>query len=187
MGILVGLSPFIVYALMAGVSMSLALWLGLAAAFVVAIRDFVHSKSIRLLDMGGMAVFFLTAFFSGFIEPQLKFQTVRLAVDCGFLFMAVVSLIRRDPLTLGHAREFAPKEMWARPDFIRGNYLVSIVWTVAFAITATVDGFANFDNTFPQSIDIAVCLAALGLAIAFTLRYRALAPVQTRRPAALRW
>jgi hypothetical protein len=187
MGILIGFSPFILYALVAGVSMSLALWIGLAAAFTVAIRDFVHSKAVRLLDVGGMALFALTALFSGFVEPGLKFQTVRLVVDCGFLLMAAASLARRDPITLGYSREFAPREMWSQPGFIRGNYVVTAAWTAAFAATAAVDGIANFDNTFPQSLDIAVCLAALGLAIAFSVRYRALAPVQARRPAALRW
>ncbi|HEX3674423.1 MAG TPA: hypothetical protein VHU87_09145 [Rhizomicrobium sp.] len=185
MGILIGFAPFIVYALLASVSMSLALWLALAAAFVVAIRDFIQSKAVRLLDIGGMALFFLMALFIGFVEVTLKAPTVRLVIDLGFLLMAAISLIRRDPITLGYAREFAPKEMWTQGSFIRGNYIVTAVWTAAFAVTAAVDAVANFNNTFSQALEIAIGLAALGSAIAFTARYRALAPA--RKPAAFRW
>lgn len=187
MGVLIGFIPFIVFALLAGVSMSLALWLALAAAFVVGIRDFLHSKALRVLDVGGMALFVFMALFIGFVEPGLKESTTRLVIDCGFLLMAGVSLIRRDPVTLGYAREFAPPESWTQPAFIRANYIVTGVWTFAFAITALFDGIANFDNTFSQTIEISAGLAALVVAIAFTARYRALAPVQVRRPAALRW
>ncbi len=185
MGILIGFTPFIVYALLSSVSMDLALWAGLAAAFVVAIRDFVQSKAVRLLDIGGMALFFALALFVGFIETGLKAPTVRLVVDCGFLVMAAASLIRRDPITMGYAREFAPQEMWTQPGFIRGNYTVTAVWTAAFAVMAVVDGTVNFDKSFSPVLEVAVCLVALGLAVGFTARYRALAPA--RKPAAFRW
>ena len=67
MGVLIGFIPFIVFALLAGVSMSLALWLALAAAFVVGIRDFLHSKELRVLDVGGMGLFIFMALFIGFV------------------------------------------------------------------------------------------------------------------------
>ncbi|MGH6873050.1 MAG: hypothetical protein ACREHE_16260 [Rhizomicrobium sp.] len=187
MGVLIGFIPFIVFALLAGVSMSLALWAGLAAAFVVGIRDFLHSKALRLLDVGGMTLFFLMALFIGFVEPTLKNATTRLVVDCGFLLMAGFSLARRDPVSLGYAREFAPKEVWSDAVFLRANYVVTGVWTAAFAVAATFDGIANFDHDFSQTIEISAGLAALALAIGFTARYRALAPAPIRRPAALHW
>lgn len=187
MGVLIGFIPFIVFELVAGLSMSLALWAGLAAAFVVGIRDFLHSKAVRPLDVGGMVLFLVMALFTGIVEPQLKEPTTRLVIDCGFLLMAAVSLIRRDPITLGYAREWAPQEAWMQPAFLRANWLVTAVWTAAFAVMTLFDGIANFDNTFSQTIEIAACLAALGVAIVFTARYRALSPGPVRRPAALRW
>jgi hypothetical protein len=185
MGILIAFAPFIVFALLSGLSLGLALWVGLAASFVVAIRDFIQSKAVRLLDIGGMVLFILVALFIGFVEPQLKAPTVRLVVSTGFLLMTAVSLMRRDPVTLAYAREFAPREMWGQAAFLRGNYIVTAAWTFAFAVTAGADAVANFDNTFPESLEIAIGLAALALAIAFTARYRALAPA--RRPPAFRW
>jgi hypothetical protein len=187
MGVLIGFAPFILYALLAGLSLSLALWVGLAAAFVVGIRDFTHSKVVRLLDWGGMALFFLMAVYIGFIQLNLKIPTARLVVDCGFLLMTVVSLARRDPVTLGYAREFVPREIWAKPAFIRGNYIVTGAWAAAFAAMTVADGIANFDNTFSQPLEIAIGIVALGLAVLFTARYRALAPVRTGRPAGFRW
>jgi len=185
MGILIAFAPFIAFALLNGLSLGLALWAGLAASFVVGIRDFIQSKTVRLLDIGGMALFILVALFIGFVEPQLKAPTVRLVISSGFFLMTAASLIRRAPVTLAYAREFAPKEMWTAPGFIRGNYIVTAAWTLAFAVTACFDAIANFDNTFPESLEVAAALAALTLAVGFTARYRALAPA--RRPQAFRW
>ncbi|HTQ13528.1 MAG TPA: hypothetical protein VMH86_06605 [Rhizomicrobium sp.] len=187
MGVLIAFIPFIVFSLLAGVSMSLSLWAALAAAFVVGIRDFLHSKSLRVLDAGGMALFFVMALFVGFVEPTLKDSTTRLVIDLGFLLMSAVSLVRKSPASLGYAREFVPPEIWNRPDFLRANYVVTGVWTAAFATATAFDGIANFDHDFSATIEIAGALTALVVAIAFTARYRPLAPMPVRRPAALRW
>ncbi|HUJ02423.1 MAG TPA: hypothetical protein VLW75_02210, partial [Rhizomicrobium sp.] len=83
MGILLGFAPFILFALATSVSMSLALWLAFAAAFVNTIRDFVASPTVRVLDAGSMALFGSLALYFGFVDPSLSIEAVRLIVDGG--------------------------------------------------------------------------------------------------------
>jgi len=184
MGILYAFTPFIFFALLASItmSMSLALWAALAAAFTIAIRDFAHSKSLRSLDIGCMLLFGLLALYIGFVQPGLKIETVRLVVDCGMFLIAFGSIVLRSPFTLAYAREFTAKEVWTSPAFLRANYVITGLWAAAFAATCAADAVANFDNKFPLALDIAIGLAVLGLAVVFTARYRFTA----RAPAAAR-
>jgi hypothetical protein len=174
MGILYAFTPFILFALLASVtlSMSLALWVALAAAFTIAIRDFAHSKSLRAFDIGGVFLFGLLALYLGFVQPGLKSETVRLVVDCALLLIALGSIALRNPFTSAYAREFTPKDAWRSATFIRANYIITALWAAAFAATGAADAVANFDGRFPLSLDTAVGLAVLGLAVVVTARYR---------------
>jgi len=171
MGILLGFAPFIVFALLTSVSVSLGLWLAFAAAFVITIRDFVESPTLRLLDAGSVTLFGLMALFTGFIEPSLTLQSVRLVVDASFLGMALVSLGLRRPVTVDYGHEHLPKDVWNTPAFLRANYILTGAWAAGFAVMTAADIASVFIAQVPLSLDIAVGLAALGLAIAFTVRY----------------
>ena len=171
MGILLGFAPFIVFALLTNVAVDLALWAAFATAFALAIRDFAHTRILRVLDVGSTALFGLLALYAGFIQPGLSLQAVRLVVDCGLLLIAIFSIASRNPFTLQYAREQTPKEIWDHPVFIRTNYIITGVWTLSFLVTTLADGAATFDKGFPLSLDIAVGLGALALAVIFTARY----------------
>jgi len=173
MGILLGFAPFIVFAVLAGLSTDLALWMALAVAFVIAIRDFAHTRLLRVLDMGSVALFGLLALYTGFVQPSLSIQGVRLVVDGGLMIIALVSILIGNPFTLDYAREQVPEEFWQTPLFLRTNYIVAAVWVLAFGAMTAADAFATFNARFPLTLDIAASLAALALAIVFTTRYPA--------------
>ena len=97
MGILLGFVPFIVFALLTGVSVSLALWLAFAAAFAIGIRDFLHAKMLRMLDVSCLVLFAILALYAGFIQPSLTVQAVRLIADLGLFLLAIVSMVMRTP------------------------------------------------------------------------------------------
>ena len=65
MNLVVGFAPFILFTLLSRLSADLALWVAFAAAFVVTIRDFVESPSLRLLDAGSFILFALLALVRG--------------------------------------------------------------------------------------------------------------------------
>jgi hypothetical protein len=121
MGILLGFAPFILFALLTNISVSLALWVAFASAFAIGIRDFAQTRILRVLDVGSTALFGLLALYAGFIEPSLSVQAVRLVVDCGLLLIAATSMAIRNPFTLQYAREQTPREFWDTPVFIRTN------------------------------------------------------------------
>jgi hypothetical protein len=173
MGILLGLTPFILFSLLTGLSVSLALWIAFAAAFAIGIRDFLHAKMLRLLDVSCLALFALLAIYSGFIQPSLPVQAVRMIADVGLLLLAAISIAMRNPFTLQYAREEAPEELWSTAPFIRANYILAAVWTIAFAVMATADAYATFNRKFPLSLDVAAGLGTLALAIVFTVRHPA--------------
>jgi len=181
MGILLGFAPFILFALLTSVSVSLALWSALAAAFAIAIRDFAHSPSLRMLDAGSVSLFFLLALYAGFIQPSLSFQAVRLIVDGGLLGIALYSLAQRHPFTIDYARDEVPEEMWGTPLFLRANYIITMVWCVAFAVMTAADALATFNREVPVALDAAAGLAALFGAVVFTARYPTHARVQAER------
>jgi hypothetical protein len=173
MGILLGFAPFIVFALLTNVAVDLALWAAFATAFVLSIRDFAQTRVLRILDVGGTALFGLLALYAGFVQPGISLQAVRFVVDCGLLLIAVYSMVSGNPFTLQYAREQTPPDIWDSPVFIRTNYIITSVWTIAFLTTTAADGMATFDKKFPLSLDIAVGLASLAVAVIFTARYPA--------------
>ena len=173
MGVALGFAPFVIFAVLMNVSVSFALWLAFAAAFAIGMYDFLHTRALRLLDVGGTVIFGTLALYAGFIQPSLSIEIVRLVVDAGLLLLALYSLLRREPFTLPYAREQVSQELWSAPGFVRTNYIVTAVWTAAFAVMTLADAGATFGPVIPLSLDIGIGAGALALAIAFTARYPA--------------
>jgi hypothetical protein len=181
MGILLGFTPFIIFTLLTSVSVSLALWVSFAAAFAIGIRDFLHAKMIRTLDAGCLALFSLLAIYAGFVQPSMTVQAVRMIADVGLFLLALVSIAMKNPFTLQYARDEIPEADWGTPEFLRANYTLSGVWAATFSVMAIADGFATFSPKTPIALDIAVGLAALALAIVYTVRWAGM-PLRNNNP-----
>src|ERR1700755_2348398 len=96
MNLVVGFAPFILFALLSRLSADLALWVAFAAAFVVTIRDFVESPSLRLLDVVSLVLFALLAVVRGFLDPTLSLAAVRfIAESLLFLLLLAPLLVKR--------------------------------------------------------------------------------------------
>jgi hypothetical protein len=170
---LLGFAPFIVFALLAIVAVDLALWVAFATAFAVGIRDFAQARLLRFLDVASTALFGLLALYVGFVQPGMPITIVRLAVDGGFCAICLLSILIRNPVTLQYACDQMPKEMWNTRRFVYTNYAITLVWALAFALMAAADAFANINKELPLSLDVAVGLVALAIAIGFTARFPA--------------
>jgi hypothetical protein len=181
MTLLFGFAPFILFALLSRLSADLALWLAFAAAFVVTIRDFVESPSLRLLDGISLALFGLLALIRGFVAPELSLAIVRTIVD-GVLCLAILmSLIRGRPFSLQYAsRNSQHHPHWPLPAFLRVNQRISLVWALSFALMTLADGAVAF-LSLPLYVGIAVSVVALTGAVTFTLLYPALAAERLSR------
>ncbi len=181
MNLIIGFAPFILFALLSRLSADLALWVAFAAAFVVTIRDFVESPSLRLLDIGCLVLFGLLALVRGFLDPNLSLAAVRFIAALSLFFLLAVPLVLQRPFSVDYAR-LDPKEAgWPQSLFLKVNYLVSGVWVSAFAVMAAADGAVTFAPELPLYFSIAVSVVALAGAITFTLRYPTLAAKRAKR------
>jgi len=178
MTLVLGFAPFILFAVLSRLSIDLALWTAFATAFVVTIRDFVESPSLRLLDVSNLALFGVLALVRGFLAPSLTWLEV-CGIAAFFLFLPLAaSLVRKQPFSLQYAH-VTPQEQ-AEPLFMRVNIVISGIWTAAFAAMAAMDLLLVFASTLPQWPAIAVSVAAFAIAITFTLRYPAYAAAHRR-------
>jgi hypothetical protein len=173
MTLLFGFIPFILFALLSRLSADLALWLAFAASFVVTIRDFVESPSLRLLDGASLALFGLLALLRGFFMPELPLAIVRTIVDAVLCLAILVSLIRGQPFSLQYANRDSHAQ-WPLPAFLKVNHRISLVWMLAFAAMTLADGAVAF-LALPFYLGIAASVVALASSITFTLLYPALA------------
>jgi len=168
MTLVLGFLPFMLFAFLSRVSADLALWAAFAAAFVVTIRDFVESPQLRLLDGTSFVLFGLLALWRGFWDPGLSLDDLRLMVDLGLIGAILFSLARRRPFSL----QYAGRSGWEDAQFLRVNYVISLVWLAAFTVMALADAI---NGVLMPALDLGVGISVLALtaAIAFTLRYPA--------------
>ncbi|MGD0192246.1 MAG: hypothetical protein ABSD74_16010 [Rhizomicrobium sp.] len=168
---LLGFAPFIAFSLLSNFEKDIALWVAFALAFVIAIRDFAESRLLRLLDVGSVALFGLLSLYAGFLQTEIPLSMVRLVVDGGLFALALGSIALRHPLTIEYAREQVPKEFWFSARFVSTNYVVTGTWTTAFALMAAADIVANKHKLTFGSLEVAVNLVILTIAILLTARY----------------
>ncbi len=160
MQVLIGLAPFILFAALTQISVTLGLWLALATAFTLGMRTFLQRRELRSLDLGNVIVFSAVALFAGFIQPGISIQPVRFLVNGGLLCVILFSLFTRSPFTLPFAREITPREDWAKPGFMRLNMRISTIWALVFAVMTAGD-LASFLGWLPLQADIALGVACL--------------------------
>ena len=133
MNLVIGFAPFILFALLSRLSADLALWAAFAAAFVVTIRDFVESPSLRLLDAGSLLLFAGLALGRGFLDPGLPLAAVRFIADLVLFGLLAGSIVARQPFSVQYARLDPREAAWPPALFARVNYVISTVWAAAFA------------------------------------------------------
>ena len=166
MNLVIGFVPFILFALLSGLSADLALWTAFAAAFVVIIRDFIERPVLRLLDGVSLILFAGLALWRGFWDPGLQLSALRTIVDLALTAAILFSLIRGAPFSL----QYAGRDGWSEPAFRRVNSVISLVWLAAFIAMALADAAVTFAGQ-PSYIGMAVSMAAFAFAILVTLRY----------------
>lgn len=181
MNLVVGFAPFILFTLLSRLSVDLALWVAFAAAFVVVIRDFVESPSLRLLDVGSFTLFALLALGRGFLDPNLSLLWVRFIAALSLFLLLGLPLALKRPFSVDYARLNPREAEWPPALFLRVNILVSGAWVTGFALMAAADGAVAFNPDLPLYGSIAVSVIALAAAVTFTLRY----PAHVEKKAAL--
>ena len=178
MGILLGFAPFIAFAVLTRFATpTVSLWAAAIASAVLVIRERLRGRSLKILEVGTLALFLMLGFYSSFIPVTWDIPTVRAIVDAGLLFIIILSIVVRNPFTLQYAREQVSAETLQSPTFVRTNYVLTSIWAAAMAIIVVADLGMHFVPTMPLSTEVAAILVALGGAFWFTKWY----PAQQRQ------
>ncbi|NUU23564.1 MAG: hypothetical protein HOV68_18965 [Streptomycetaceae bacterium] len=84
---------------------------------------------------------------------------------------AWASLAARKPFTLTIAKRTVPRELWARPAFLRVNVVITAVWAASFTLTAAV--LVALDESGADSAAATTAAQVLGFALPalFTAKY----------------
>jgi len=168
---LAGFAPFVTFTVLSRLSISFGLWAAFAFAFALGLPEFLHTRTIRTLDGGGIALFGLSALLSGILTALSNFNTARFVVIIGMLAIALTSFIQRQPLVLQYSNSETD------PRSTRWGTVITAVWAIAFAVMAAMDGTAVYVHGTPERVVLLVNFAMLAGATIFTLRY----PVFMRR------
>jgi hypothetical protein len=170
MGILLAFAPFIVFALADRfVSPASALAAAAAVSAILLLRElFTPGHTPKILELGTFLLFAGLALYAFIAAPSWTVIGVRLRVDAGLLVIILISMAVRRPFTLQYAREQVPVELWANPDFLRANYVITAAWAAAFLFMVLAELALLFIPGFPHRAGIVVITLALIAAVKFT-------------------
>ena len=161
MNLVVGFAPFILFAFLSRLSADLALWVAFAAAFVVTIRDFVESPSLRLLDVGCLVLFALLALWRGFLDPSLSLPMVRFIAEAALFLLLGGSLPDPAAFLGGLCAAGSAGSGLAAAAVPQGELSGFRRWTAAFVAMAVADGAVALMPRLPLYGSIAVSVIAL--------------------------
>lgn len=174
MSILLGFSPFIVFAILMRLStVPVALFAGAAVALVLVARELRAGKAAKVLEIGTVLLFGGLGVLVIIAPGDWSILGVRLAVDIGLFAIVVISILIRRPFTLQYAREQVPAEIAAHPAFYAVNTVITAGWAVAFAVMVAADGLMLYAPQVPLTVGIALTIAAFVGAVWFTRWYPA--------------
>jgi len=172
MGILLGFTPFIAFAVADRLA-SLALSLGIAAvvSFALILRTRTRGESPKVLEIGTFVLFALMGLCATVLHTRWNISLVRCVVDGGLLGIMLLSIVVGRPFTLEYARERVPSTIYDSPPFIRQNYIITAVWAVSMAIIVLADLALHFLPRFPVWAGGAAIGVAFTAALVFSRWY----------------
>jgi hypothetical protein len=166
------LLPFFALATLSWVmSVTVSLLVGAAIALALITRERMLGASAKILNIGAVVLFSGLGIFLMLTHGEWSAGSVRMAIDAGFLIMALTSIALRFPFTLQYARENVTADVATTPAFIRVNYILTWAWVGAFVLMLVADIISVWWPSAPLWIGVAVTFAARNAAIQFTKWY----------------
>jgi hypothetical protein len=154
---------------------------GLVAATGLVLLEKGRHLAIKLLDWAIVAYFGIAAI-ATFLLHSSGFP-VYSPVVIWTLYAVVtwISIFSGTPFSLQYALESAPREHWQSREFLRANYIVSIVWGLGFLINLGLVSIALVPRYRSLWLGVAAPLVVMGSASVFTARYTRIAQQRASR------
>ena len=166
------LAPYAAFTLLMLAGSPVASLLAAAAICLLVIGvDVFRGRSVKLLGAGSAILFASLGGYLTLIDPGLSPSALKLAVDCGMLAIALLSLAIRFPFTLQYAREVVDAKTADLPGFLTANYLITAVWALAFLLMLMANLLMIYLPGMPLWSGLAIAFAARNTALYFTRWY----------------
>jgi hypothetical protein len=133
--------------------------------------DLIRGGSLKLFMAGAVIVFSALGGYITLVDGNWSGVAVRLAVDVGFLAIALLSIAIRLPFTLQYARENVDHAVTLLPGFMRANYIITWAWTGAIVLMLVADILMIYVPNLPLWIGLGIAFAARNCAVYFTKWY----------------
>ncbi|MEV5710509.1 hypothetical protein [Actinoallomurus sp. NPDC052274] len=186
MGYLRGFLPWITFDAVSlfGSQRAALVALVMTTYFLVKDRRAGVAADAQILDFGTIAYFgMLTAV--AFADPHSPLLNYESGLSSMWLaLIAGVSLLVRQPFTLGIAKRRTPPEIWRTPRFRHTSTVIARVWAISFTFGAAATLVCEATGT-SQVIRAVIQVLAFGVPATFTHQYvkkvraRKAAPVAT--------
>ncbi|MCX5126293.1 hypothetical protein [Streptomyces sp. NBC_00347] len=175
----VGLSPWIVFALVVGpgrFEWAVGLALAISVCLVVGSRLLNPGSSLKILELADVVFFAVLTVVGIFASDGTRrwLETYAGEIANVTLFaVALGSILAGMPFTLQYAREQVDRKFWDTPVFKRTNYVITGVWGLAFLINAAVGAYGDLVLRDPENAWTGWIIQVLTIvgALRFTRRY----------------
>ena len=183
-----GLAPWIVMSLLSGPGRfeeSVSSALGLSILFIyLRLR---RGSSLKALEVFEVVYFGTLALIGLLASDNLISWLEKWSGEMSSLALAAFtfgSLLVGNPFTLPYAKETTPREYWDSPVFLRINRVITLVWALAFTVTAAAGAYGNAVLNQPDNFWAAwiIPIAAMLFAFSFSEWYAEVASAEAPRP-----
>jgi hypothetical protein len=158
-------------ALMLVTSAAVSLFASAAICLAVVAYDILGGRSIKMLGAGSAMLFAAVGGYVTLVDASLSTPVIKLAVDAGVFAISVVSLVIGRPFTRQYALEIVDAETANLPGFLKANYIITSVWTLAFLMMMIANVLMVYVPNLPLWSGLAIAFAARNSAAYFSKWY----------------
>jgi hypothetical protein len=152
-------------------SAAVSLFTSAALCLAVVAYDILGGRSIKMLGAGSAVLFAAVGGYVTLVDSSLSTPVVKLAVDAGVFAISVLSLAIGRPFTRQYALEIVDAETANLPGFLKANYIITSVWTLAFLMMMIANVLMVYVPNLPLWSGLAIAFAARNSAAYFSKWY----------------
>lgn len=179
-----GFGIWVVYGFLAGMRhWPAAVEFGLAAAICLVLLEAARHIAIKLLDLVIVAYFGIAAIATFAVRSAAFPVYSPVVIWMLYVIVTWISIFSSVPFSLQYARESTPPEHWQTAEFVRANYVISVVWGVGFLINLGLVTIALWPRYRSIWLGVAAPLMVMGAASIFTSRYTKISKQRVRQGA----
>lgn len=171
--ILLSFTPFAAFNLLSEwVSVEVGVMAAALLALGLIMSDWLRPDgSAKALELGSAALFCALAAYIFWRRPADGLLLGRLVANGGLTAIALVSLAMGKPFSLQYARETAAQDAINSPDFLRDNYVITLVWTAIFGFLFAASVWTATTGVAPGFLRRALVYSVLIGGFVFTAWY----------------